>query len=105
MDMPLSELFVAVCNCGLRQGVEGKALHKFAGPDGLHIVLNSTNEKVEFIEPLHCAIFAREGQAFPIAVLNPYTGQVIANPDWTEETLIAAFKAQAQGQQNEGAES
>lgn len=93
MDLPLSELFVAACNCGLRQGVEGKALHKFAGPDGLHIVLNSTGEKAEFIEPLHMAIFSREGQAFPIAVLHPYGGQLIANPDWTEAKLIAALDA------------
>lgn len=93
MDLPLSELFVAVCNCGLRQGVEGKALHKFAGPEGLHIVLNSTNEKAEFIEPLHAAIFAGEGQAFPIAVLHPYGGQVVANPQWSEQTLIAALDA------------
>lgn len=93
MDRQLSALFVAAANCGLRQGVGGKALHKYTGPDGLYIVMNSTTEKAEFIEPYHMAIFTREGQAFPIAVLHPYGGQVIHNPDWTEDAMIAAFDA------------
>lgn len=97
MDRALSALFVAAAGCGQRQGIAGQALHKYHGPDGLFVVLNSTRERAEHIEPLHMAIYAREGQAFPIAVLNPFEGQVIANPDWTEDALIAAFNAHGDG--------
>lgn len=104
MDRPISALFAAAAGCGVRQGLAGKALHKYQGPDGLFVVLNSTNERAEHIEPLHMAIFVREGQAFPIAVLNPFEGQVIANPDWTEDALIAAFNAHDNGSASERAE-
>ena len=92
-EQAMSALFFAAADCGRRQGIQGKAVHHYDGPDGLHIVLNSTNEKAEFLEPIHMAIFTAKGQAFPIAVLHPYGGQVIANPKWTEDALIEALDA------------
>lgn len=92
-EQTMSALFFAAADCGRRQGIQGKAVHHYDGPDGLHIVLNSTSEKAEFLEPIHMAIFTAKGQAFPIAVLHPYGGQVIANPKWTEDSLIEALDA------------
>lgn len=90
MDMPFSALFFAAADCGRRQGITGKAFHRYDGPDGVKVKLNSTDAEAESIPAIHMGIFDGD---WPLAVLNPYGGEFVRNGKWTEDTLIAAFDA------------
>ncbi len=89
MDRPLSELFVAFADYCMRRGIGGEGIHEIDGPDGLKVTMNSTREPHGALPAFHAAIMAR---GWPIAVINPYGGDLLCLTEWDEAKLIDAFK-------------